>query len=148
MFLLYQDHQITIPYNAVVMIVIAKEAVKSRSDRKTTIINGYIAHILKFCPADEEAKQNVYDYRVLLNSSLVKKIDERVYDCGGIQRCYPDEELKPAADILREINAARLRVGSMRGLDRREKRVHRRADRSWTKACLMESIFQIKEDLD
>ena len=141
----HRGHYIVVPYDAVVMIMIAKETAGYPIQPHTTLVDEYIARIMKFYPATEESKKAVVDYRVLLDGFTVNLIYKEVTAGGGIHRRFPGKEPKMAAEILGDLLWARGQVDDWRGLDDDEDLVVEDLKRNWVDAYL---DYTVNVDVD
>ena len=115
----YEGHQVPVPYDAVNMIVIAKESSGTSHEARPTFTDEYIARVLKYWPRDLESAGK-YDYRVLMDKKVVQQIYQGVLDRGGLWRSFPDVKPLEAANVLSAMAHIVLNMHDWRGLDQSE----------------------------
>lgn len=139
----YEGHQVIVPYDVVVLIVHAKETAGFPFQPYTTLVDKYIADIIKSYAADRNSEDGCYDYRALMNGFEVLKIWARVLEKGGIRNCYPDQTLKPAAAIFKELNDTIQKMAPVRGYDAVDHLLFRKLRSQWKKAWDDEEDFLV-----
>lgn len=127
----HQGHDIVVPYDAVAMIMIAKNTVGYPIQPDKTLVDECIARIMKSCQASKEGKKGVVDYRVLLNGFTVHLIYEEVAAAGGIDKRFPGKQPKPEVEILEDFLIAAKMMGNMRGLNRHEGLLWKDYHKNW-----------------
>lgn len=142
----YEGHQVIVPYDVVVLIVHAKETAGFPFQPYTTLVDKYIADIIKSYAADRNSEDVCYDYRALMNGFEVLKIWARVLEKGGIRNCYHDQTLKPAAAIFKELNGTIQKMAPVRGYDAVDHLLFRKLRSQWKKAWDDEEDFRMELD--
>ena len=140
-----------VPYDAVVMITVAKESAGYDIQPYSTRIDEYIAHMMKYCTSIMDSGPAMIDYRVLLNGPTVQGIYDVVGRAGGIWRLYPGKEPKAAAKILQELLAAvewTETVGRWRGFDGTEYMLLEDVRRNWEAALAEEMEYEDETEID
>ncbi|KAL8829394.1 MAG: hypothetical protein Q9191_002036 [Dirinaria sp. TL-2023a] len=127
----HEGHEIVVPYDAVAMIMIAKNTVGYPIQSGMTLIDECIARVMKSCQASGEGEKGAVDYRVLLNGSTIHLIYKEVTAAGGIDERFPGKQPKPDLEILEDFLIAAKMVGDMRGLSRHECRRWKDYHKSW-----------------
>lgn len=144
----HRGHSIVVPYDAVAMIMIAKQTAGYPIQPEMRLVDECIAYIMKSCSAPEESENSVVDYQALLNGYTVHLIYEEVTAGGGILECFPGKEPRKGADMLWDFLQAANYIelkGGMRGLGQHERRAFKGFMENWW-AAYMEHL--VDEDAE
>ena len=111
------------------MLVYAKETCGFNLD-KCTIVDEYIARVMKNCRGDEHQTSKI-DFRTVLNAHKVFDLYDYIMNQGGILAIYPDQQLPRVIDILEDFTGIMNRWPWVRGLDDAELQLIGTLKRNW-----------------
>ena len=129
----YEGHQVPVPYEAINMIVVAKETSGQPHEAKPTFTDDYIARILKYWPPDKESSTR-YDYRVIMEKKAVQQIYQVIQGQGGLWHTFPKKKPMAAVTVLADIVNTIHRMHMWRGLEKREQDAIKEMNTRWGQA--------------
>ncbi len=144
--IVYEGNQVPVPYEVISVITIAKETSGTTHETWPTLVDEYVARILKYWAPDTESKGVRYDYRVLLEQKSVQQIYQGVHEQGGLWHAFPEKQPLAASTVLSAVLETTKTMHYWRGLDPSERKAIKKMRKQWRKA-LMEELDEEDETI-
>lgn len=144
--IVHEGTQVSVPYEVVNMILIAKEISGTPHETCPTLVDEYVARILKYWAPAKESASVKYDYRVLLEQKSVQQIYQSVHEQGGLWRAFPEKQPLAASTVLKAILETTKTMHYWRGLDPYERKAIKKMRKHWRQA-LMEELDEEDETI-
>jgi len=144
--IVYEGHQVSVPYEVVNVIMIAKETSGTTHETWPTLADEYVARILKYWAPDKESESVKYDYRVLLEEKSVQQIYQGIHEQGGLWRAFPEKKPLAASTVLRAVLDITKTMHYWRALEPYERKAIKKMRKQWRKA-LMEELDEEDETI-
>lgn len=136
--IVYEGNQVSVPYEVVNVIIIAKETSGITHETWPTLVDEYVARILKYWAPDKESESVKYDYRVLLEQKSVQQIYQGVLEQGGLWRAFPEKKPLAASTVLRAVLETTKTMHYWRGLEAYERKAIKKMRKHWRNALAEE----------
>lgn len=134
----YEGNQVSVPYEVVNVIITAKESSGITHKTWPTLVDEYVARILKYWAPDKESNSVKYDYRVLLEQKSVQQIYQSVHEKGGLWRAFPEKQPPAASTVLRAVLETTKTMHYWRGLEPYERKAIKKMRKHWRQALAEE----------
>lgn len=144
--IMYEGTQVSVPYEVVNVILIAKETSGTPHETCPTLVDEYVARILKYWAPGKESDSVKCDYRVLLEQKSVQQIYQSVHEQGGLWRAFPEKQPLAASTVLKAILDTIQTMHYWRGLDPHERKAIKKMRKDWRQA-LMEELDEEDETI-